>query len=90
MALGQRARDAAFAHAMLDAPPGARVVLIAGNGHVRTDLGVPRYLRAAGVAASDIAAIGYVEQGDDDAAPYDARRIGPRAARTDPCTALRK
>ena len=90
MVLAQRARDAALAQAMLQAPAGERVVLIAGNGHVRTDLGVPRYLRAAGVAPSDMAAIGYVEQGDADVAPYDARSIGPRAERTDPCAALRK
>ena len=45
MALAQRARDAALALAMSDATTGTRVVLIAGNGHVRTDTGVPHYLR---------------------------------------------
>jgi uncharacterized iron-regulated protein len=45
MALAQRARDASLALAMTEAPAGTRVVLIAGNGHVRSDTGVPHYLR---------------------------------------------
>lgn len=61
MALAQRARDAAMAQAMLAVPAGARAVLIAGNGHVRRDLGVPFYLRAAGVPAVDILAVGLLE-----------------------------
>ena len=89
MALAQRARDAALARAMLRAPPGTRAVLIAGNGHVRNDLGVPHYLRAAGVAPSAIVAIGFVERGDDEAAVYDAVRVTAKADRTDPCAAFR-
>ena len=56
MALAQRSRDAALASAMLHAGnDNERVILIAGNGHVRRDLGVPRYLMAAGVARVSIA-----------------------------------
>lgn len=63
MVNAQRARDAAMAQALLQARSGGakRVVLIAGNGHVRRDVAVPVYLQAAGVAASDIESIGYLE-----------------------------
>jgi len=43
MVAAQRARDAAMADALLAAP--GRAVLIAGNGHVRSDRGVPAHLR---------------------------------------------
>ena len=70
MAQAQRARDAALAQAMLNArAAGAeRVVLIAGNGHVRRDRAVPVYLVAAGVAPRAIVSRGYVE---DDASADD-------------------
>jgi uncharacterized iron-regulated protein len=90
MALAQRARDAAFALAMLDVPAPARVVLIAGNGHVRRDIGVPHYLRAAGVAPSDIVAVGFIEKGDPDGARFDSVRVTERAERPDPCAAFRR
>ena len=90
MALAQRSRDAALANAMLQ--PGRtneRVILIAGNGHVRRDLGVPRYLVAAGVTGSQIISIGYLEQ-DDLAAPYDLVCITSAALRADPCAMFQK
>jgi uncharacterized iron-regulated protein len=88
MALAQRARDAAMAQALLGAAAsGGRAVLIAGNGHVRRDLGVPWYLRAAGVPASQIVAIGYLEDADRDA-PYDLVRVTEPAQRDDPCAAF--
>ena len=63
MVQAQRARDAALAQAMLNArAAGAeRVVLIAGNGHVRRDRAVPVYLIAAGVAPGAIISRGYLE-----------------------------
>lgn len=88
MALVQRLRDAALAQAMLRARE-PRVVLIAGNGHVRNDLGVPHYLRAAGVAAQDIVALGFVEDGDA-TMPFDLRQVTPGVQRPDPCAAFRK
>ena len=88
MALVQRLRDAALAQAMLRASE-PRVVLIAGNGHVRNDLGVPHYLRAAGVAPKDIVALGFVEDGDP-AMPFDLRQATPGMQRPDPCAAFRK
>lgn len=88
MALAQRARDAAMAQALLSAAAATgRAVLIAGNGHVRRDLGVPQYLRAAGVPASQIVAIGYLEDADRDA-PYDFVQVTPRTPRDDPCAAF--
>lgn len=91
MALAQRARDAAMARAMLDArAAGAeRVILIAGNGHVRRDRAVPLYLRAAGVAATDIESRGYLEP-DGDAGLYDTVVRTAAPARDDPCKALIK
>lgn len=90
MALAQRARDAALAQAMLRAPAATRVVLIAGNGHVRRDIGVPHYLRASGVMPAQIVAVGFTEQGDEDSAPYDTRQMTARAERTDPCAAFKR
>jgi uncharacterized iron-regulated protein len=87
MARAQVARDVALAEAI--APHAARgVVLIAGNGHVRRDLGVPRWLPAeAGVRA-----IGLLERGAREAPPAGAfdRVVATEAVpREDPCEALR-
>ncbi len=54
MALAQRTRDAALAQAMAAAPPGTRVVLIAGNGHVRRDVAVPHYLATPDLRPKDL------------------------------------
>ena len=90
MALAQRARDAALAQALLSATVnGGRAVLIAGNGHVRLDLGVPHYLRAAGVPAAQIVAVGYLEEDERDA-PYDLVQLTDRTPRDDPCAAFAK
>lgn len=89
MARAQRVRDLALARAMLDAPAGTRAVLVAGNVHVRSDIGVPHHLRAAGVMAADILSIGFVEPGDTTSA-FDAVRVTPPAPRPDPCAALRR
>ncbi|SEK55943.1 Uncharacterized iron-regulated protein [Roseateles sp. YR242] len=91
MVNAQRARDAAMAQAMLNArAQGARrVVLIAGNGHVRRDVAVPVYLQAAGVPASDIEAVAYLET--DSAAgagTYDQVQRAPAPNREDPCKNL--
>ncbi|UUX97155.1 ChaN family lipoprotein [Aquabacterium sp. J223] len=60
----QRLRDAALAQAMSQGlAPGRRAVLIAGNGHVRDDLGVPHQLRRLGVARSDIASVLLLDEG---------------------------
>jgi uncharacterized iron-regulated protein len=93
MVNAQRARDAAMAQALLQARrDGApRVVLIAGNGHVRRDVAVPVYLQAAGVAASDIQSVAYLEPGSDaTAAQYDQSARAPAPEREDPCAAFKR
>jgi len=96
MALAQRARDAALADAMLQAPTGTRVVLIAGNGHVRSGLGVPHYLRSAGIPAGQIATVGYLERpaadgppAADERADYDFSATAAPVQRADPCDAFK-
>jgi uncharacterized iron-regulated protein len=100
MALAQRARDATLAEALLDpGPDGA--VLIAGNGHVRRDIGVPLYLRQTRPGES-ILSVGLleVESGMTDPADYLAGSTGgetqhdfvwfsPRWDRPDPCEKLK-
>lgn len=95
MAAAQIARDQAMARALQDAAGAARdrsVVLLAGNGHVRRDLGVPRWLDAA--LARQAVVVGLVEQdGGDPAghagiAPYDLRLTTPRQPREDPCAGM--
>ncbi len=91
MALAQRARDAALAAAMTGAPPNVRVVLIAGNGHVRRDIGVPHYLAAA--RADGIVSIGFLERGSDGRTaadgPYDEAWFTAPVERPDPCASFR-
>lgn len=77
----QAARDAMMAATMQPyAERGA--VLIAGNGHVRRDLGVPRWI--AGNKAA-VLSIGYLEESNTVASGYDAVIRVPVVARKDPC-----
>jgi uncharacterized iron-regulated protein len=83
----QAARDALMAQQLArHASRGA--VLIAGNGHVRRDIGVPRWL------APDLAArgwtVGYVEAGTPvRPGQFDAVVITRAVDREDPCASLR-
>ena len=88
MVLAQVARDQFMARQVV-AHAGRGVVLLAGNGHVRKDLGVPRWLPATLQQRTQV--IGFVEAGDDDAvaAAFDQRVSAPAAARDDPCAAMR-
>ena len=63
------------------------VVLLAGNGHVRSDIGVPRWLGAATRARS--VAIGLLEPGDPNAVAFDVAVTSAAQPRPDPCEALR-
>ncbi len=97
MLMVQRARDGAMAAAMLDADDkGADgAVLIAGAGHVRRDLAVPRIL-AASRPGSRITAVAFVEVDQDLTSPaqygvmdlYDFVVFTPRADLTDHCSVL--
>ena len=101
MALAQRARDATMADAMLRAhrSTGLPVVLIAGNGHVRRDIGVPRHL-ASRMPGARILSIGVLEEADRRSGSADAAGPAPGAAydlivetdshpRNDPCEVFR-
>jgi uncharacterized iron-regulated protein len=87
MARAQFARDAVMARILGEhASHGA--VLLAGDGHVRLDIGVPRWLRIDG---NRVFSVGYLEEGDDStpSSAFDAVVRTPAAERTDPCAGLR-
>jgi uncharacterized iron-regulated protein len=103
MAVAQHYRDAHMADALLAA--GQRhgsAILIAGNGHVRSDRGVPWYIRQRAPETPVVAVLLLeVEEGRTDPADYVPRApdgrpaadfivFAPRAERADPCEALRK
>lgn len=83
----QVARDQFMARMIERAAPNA-AVLLAGNGHVRSDVGVPRWLTPATRRRS--IAIGLLEVGtSDDAMHFDAVLRTPEQPRADPCEAMR-
>ena len=88
MARAQFARDAVMADVLRRAGPGG-VVLLAGNGHARRDIGVPHWL---GAEAKRAFAVGYLEIGDDamPVAAFDAVVRSAVATREDPCVAFEK
>lgn len=96
MVWAQRARDAAMAATVLAALDAARaagvegppvpVLLLAGNGHVRRDYGVPQLLQRR---RSDLRllTVGFLEPGTADlkALPFDIAWFTRAAERDDPC-----
>ncbi|WP_416547894.1 ChaN family lipoprotein [Limnohabitans sp. DCL3] len=83
MVQGQIARDVWMAHVVNDVSD-APVVLIAGNGHVRKDAGVMRWLTPQNQAKTQVH--GYVEKTDQtDAQWYDHVHVVPRVEREDAC-----
>jgi len=103
MALAQQYRDAHLADVLLQAQrQHGTAVLIAGNGHVRADRGVPWHLirRAPGLATSVVSFV-EVEAGQEEAARYLPRDpngqpavdyvwFTPKAEREDPCERMRR
>ena len=96
MRMAQIVRDAAMTRALLLAGRDGPAWLIAGNGHVRNDVAVPRLLRAAASNAR-VVTLGILEREDDGAPPpaaerqmYDFVIVTPRAKRPDPCAELRR
>jgi uncharacterized iron-regulated protein len=85
----QVARDQFMAQLLQDHAARGAVVLLAGNGHVRRDIGVPRWL-APSVRARSLA-IGLLEApaANDGPAPYDLAIATAAQPRDDPCAALR-
>ena len=88
MVLAQIFKDAWMARALTHVGP--RATLIAGNGHTRTDRGVPWYLDGA------VSVVAFVEVRDSEAEPaaYDAPAdyvwFVPRVDDEDPCAAFAK
>lgn len=96
MRMAQIVRDAAMARALLLAGRDGPAWLIAGNGHVRNDVAVPRLLRAAAPSAR-VVTLGILEREADGGPPnaserrmYDFVIITPRTERPDPCAQLRR
>lgn len=104
MSDAQRYRDASLAESVAEAGPDG-AVLIAGNGHVRSDRGVPWYIRqrfAAGSGAMTVSIMLLeVEEGKTDPESYVPRDpsgkpaadyvlFTPRHDRPDPCEKMRK
>jgi uncharacterized iron-regulated protein len=83
MAQAQFARDAVMAD-VLRRHSQRGAVLLAGNGHVRRDLGVPRWL---GAEAPRVFALGLLERDDTHTPPgaFDATLRTEVAERSDPC-----
>lgn len=91
----QRLRDASFAAAALRAhAAGGPAALVTGNGHARTDRGVPAYLRAVAPELS-VLSVGLIETRPDARTladydlPYDFVWFTAPAERPDPCAGFR-
>lgn len=94
MRAAQEVRDAAMTDAMLSAAATGPAWLIAGDGHVRMDMGVPRLLRKVAPGKRTLV-VGFVERGTDDAVPgaaaaqrYQVLVVTTPAPREDPCLGL--
>jgi uncharacterized iron-regulated protein len=99
MAAAQRTRDDRIARALVEARErtGLPVVLLAGNGHLRRDIGVPLHLAALRPQARvvSIALLERPEAEDEGAAeaerrPFDLAVQTDAQPREDPCAALRE
>ena len=94
MVEAQRLRDASFAAAVLRARSagGGQVVLITGNGHARTDHGVPAYL-AAVAPELEVLSLGQIEGPVPtvlEELPYDYVWAWEPMPRADPCELFRR
>lgn len=86
----QRLRDAALAQAALHAfeAHGGPVAIITGNGHARTDWGVPALIA---LAAPDVrvVSLGQFETPPEGDVPFDLWALSDPVDRPDPCAAFR-
>ena len=89
MASAQLARDALMA-SILRMHSAHGFVLLAGDGHVRRDIGVPAWLEPS--LLTHLFTVGFLERGDALHAHsrFDAVLITEQASRPDPCAVLRK
>jgi uncharacterized iron-regulated protein len=105
LVIAQRARDAAMAQALVNDATEDGAILVAGNGHVRADLGVPVYLHAPSLpdAGAQSVSLGLIETSleDERAADFPGQMIAgypgfdylwftPPVARDDPCAKWRQ
>lgn len=86
MALAQVARDQFMAR-QVERYASRGVLLLAGNGHVRRDLGVPRWLTPASQRRAR--AVGYLEPDGLPPGAFDLTVVSPVQPRQDPCASLR-
>lgn len=86
----QRLRDAGLARAALEAleDTGGPVAVITGNGHARTDRGMPAALAAAAPGVT-VLSLGQIEGAPDADPPFDLWLVTEPAEREDPCAAFR-
>ena len=84
----QRYRDAVFARAALEALEtyGPPIAVVTGNGHARTDWGVPAAIQRVAPEVT-VKSIAFAEAEPD--APYDVVNLVRPAEREDPCLAFR-
>lgn len=103
MAFAQRYRDAHLAAAVASAADAhGSAVLLAGNGHARTDRGVPYYLRQMAPGRKIVSVLlievedgktvaeAYVPRDPDGKPAADYIVFTPRVERPDPCTEMRR
>ncbi len=101
LVLAQRARDAQMAERMAAAGESG-AILVTGNGHARTDRGVPSVLgkdepprHAVSVALLEVdpeirVPTGYAKEWGEGPLPFDFAVFTPGAEREDPCESLRR
>lgn len=102
LSLGQQVRDAVMARALVKARSEHGAVLIAGNGHVRSDRGAPAYVRAADPQRR-LRSLAWQEVREEmpvpndyaavwaaPSLPFDFVWFTARVARPDPCETFRK
>lgn len=103
MSFIQRFRDATMADSLLSVATSKGGILIAGNGHIRRDRGVPWYIEKRGVPASAIVALqlsevlegrnepeDYVDRDSKGTPSADFVVFTPRTKREDPCKRMRE
>lgn len=90
MVAAQRLRDAELARLALAAlaDAGPPVAIITGNGHARTDWGVPALIRAQ-LPGARVLSVGMLEAEPEAPPPFDLWLVTPPAEREDPCAAFR-
>lgn len=94
MRAAQEVRDAAMTQALIWASATGPAWLIAGNGHVRADMAVPRILPKA-APGKQVLVVGLLERQAGGGLPdqaaramYDVVIVTPPATRTDPCAGV--